>query len=393
MPLPCNPCLPTEKPLRVVAAPHPRVHGDTEEDTTQGASHHAGHRIGVSGFPTRLAPLAAIAASLFCGCRGITARNPESTMNAARTGLVYSDAYLAHDPGRSHPENPDRLRTIVRALKEAGLWERLAMVPPRPADDAAIARVHDRRHIARVREACRNAPAELDGDTAVSAGSCDAAFLAAGGVMAAADAVVEGKVRNAFCAVRPPGHHATRDRAMGFCLFNNVAVAARHIQDRHGLRRILIVDWDAHHGNGTQDAFYGDPDVLYFSTHQFPCYPGSGSAGETGEGAGKGFTINVPMRAGSGDGEYLRAFREVLVPAADRFKPEFVLISAGFDAHEGDPITNLGVTTGGFAELTRIVKGIAEKHCGGRLVSVLEGGYDRGKLGDSVATHVGELLK
>jgi acetoin utilization deacetylase AcuC-like enzyme len=211
--------------------------------------------------------------------------------------------------------------------------------------------------------------------------------------MAAVDAVMDGKVRNVFCAVRPPGHHATRDRAMGFCLFNNVAVAARYVQERHGLRRVLIVDWDAHHGNGTQEAFYGDNEVLYFSTHQFPCYPGSGSAGETGEGAGKGFTVNVPMQAGSGDAEYLRAFREVLVPEADKFRPEFVILSAGFDAHEGDPITDLGVTTTGFAQLTDIVKGIAEKHCGGRLVSVLEGGYDLKNLGDSVVAHVKELMR
>ena len=314
-------------------------------------------------------------------------------MSTGQTGLVYSDIYLTHDPGPQNPESPERLRAIVRALEGARLREKLIQIAPAPAEVKWVAHVHDRTHIERVREACERAPADLDGDTAVSKDSFAVALLAAGGVLKAVDAVVAGQVHNAFCAVRPPGHHATRSRAMGFCLFNNVAIAARYIQDRHRLERVLIVDWDAHHGNGTQDLFYDDPSVLYFSTHQFPCYPGSGAASERGEGAGMGFTINVPMSPGSGDTEYLMAFKEILLPAAEKFKPDFVLISAGFDAHGGDPLTNLEVSTEGFERLTEMVKGIAERHCGGRLVSVLEGGYDLGNLGDSAVAHVREMMQ
>jgi acetoin utilization deacetylase AcuC-like enzyme len=314
-------------------------------------------------------------------------------MSTKHTGLVYSDVYLQHDPGPQNPESPERLRAIIRALEGARLREKLIQIAPAPAEVKWIARIHDRTYIERVREACERAPADLDGDTAVSKDSFAVALLAAGGLLKAVDAVVAGKVRNAFCAVRPPGHHATRNRAMGFCLFNNVAIAAQYIRDRHHLSRVLIVDWDAHHGNGTQEAFYNDPNVLYFSTHQFPCYPGSGTASERGEGAGLGFTVNVPMRPGSGDAEYLGAFREILLPAAEKFKPDFVLISAGFDAHEGDPLTNLNVTAAGFRRMTEMVKGIAERHCGGRMVSVLEGGYHLEYLGESVVAHVREMMQ
>ncbi len=314
-------------------------------------------------------------------------------MSKGQTGLVYSDVYLTHVPGPAHPESPERLKAIVRALDESRLREKLIPIEPFPAELNWVARVHDRDLIERIREACEIAPTAIDGDTGVSRESYEAALLAAGGVLKAVDAVVGGQVRNAFCAVRPPGHHATRNRAMGFCLFNNVAIAAKYIRDRHHLSRVLIVDWDAHHGNGTQEAFYSDPDVLYFSTHQFPCYPGSGAASERGEGAGLGSTVNVPMRPGSGDAEYLKAFREILLPAAEKFKPDFVLISAGFDARRGDPITNLDVTTEGFRRMTEMVKGIAEKHSGGRLVSVLEGGYNLENLGESVVAHVRELMK
>jgi acetoin utilization deacetylase AcuC-like enzyme len=314
-------------------------------------------------------------------------------MSKGQTGFVYGDRYLSHDPGPEHPERPERLTAIIKALDESLLRKKLIAIEPAPAEMKWIERVHDKAHVNRVREACESAPISLDGDTTISRESFEAACLAAGGVLQAVDAVIEGKARNAFCAVRPPGHHATRDRAMGFCLFNNVAVAARYIRDGHQLSRVLIIDWDAHHGNGTQDAFYDDPNVFYFSTHQSPCYPGSGATSERGEGAGIGFTANVPMAPGSGDAEYLKAFEEILLPAADRFKPDFVLISAGFDAHEGDPITNLNVTTEGFGRMTGMVKGIAEKHCDGRLVSVLEGGYGLKNLGDSVVAHVKELMK
>lgn len=309
-------------------------------------------------------------------------------MSSHKTAFIYSDTYLEHDQGPGHPERPERLSVIVAALKSDGLLKKLLRPDPSPAELKWLASIHDGDYIERVRQACERAPINLGPDTAVSRGSFDAAVLAAGGVMVAVDAVMEGKVRNAFCAIRPPGHHATRDGAMGFCIFNNVAIAARYIQGKYGLKRVLIVDWDAHHGNGTQDAFYEDQTVLYFSIHQYPYYPGSGAAGERGKGNGEGFTINVPLKAGSGDTECVAAFRETLLPAAEEFKPDFVLISAGFDTHEDDPLTDLSVTEAGFVRMTEIVKGIAESYCDGRLVSVLEGGYGLQAVGGCVAGHV-----
>ncbi|MCX6357476.1 MAG: histone deacetylase, partial [Candidatus Aureabacteria bacterium] len=219
-------------------------------------------------------------------------------MTEATTALVCSDAYLRHDPGPNAEEVPGRITAIVNAIKGAGIQNALLHLTPTPASIEAVLRVHDRSHVGAVREACARAPAKLDRDTYVSKDSYEVALLAAGGVLNAAEAVMRGEAHNAFCVVRPPGHHATPTRAMGFCLFNNVAIAARHLQQAHGIARVLIVDWDAHHGNGTQEVFYDDPGVLYFSTHQFPCYPGTGGADERGTGAGIGFTINVPMPAG-----------------------------------------------------------------------------------------------
>ena len=214
-----------------------------------------------------------------------------------------------------------------------------------------------------------------------------------GAVTQAVDRIIDDTLDAAFCAVRPPGHHALADRAMGFCLFNNVAIGARYAQQRHALSRILIVDWDVHHGNGTQAIFYDDPSVLYFSTHQYPFYPGTGARAETGRGAGAGFTINVPLPAGAGDAELIRAFQEELLPRALTFKPQLILISAGFDAHRDDPLAGLAVTEAGYAELTRIVRGIAEACCRGRIVSVLEGGYNLLALGRSVEAHLRTLLE
>lgn len=232
----------------------------------------------------------------------------------------------------------------------------------------------------------------LDPDTWVSPRSYEVARLAVGGVLAAVDAVMEGRAHNAFAAVRPPGHHALPERAMGFCLFHNVAIGARYAQGRYGLRRALIIDWDVRHGNGTQEIFYEDPEVLYFSTHQYPHYPGTGAAGETGEGRGIGTTLNVPLQAGSGDPEILKAFREKLLPAAKGFRPDFIFISAGFDAHREDPLGGLAVSTGGFSRLTELVRGIAEEECGGRLVSALEGAYTLSSLSASVAAHLLALM-
>lgn len=310
----------------------------------------------------------------------------------AHTGLVYHPDFLLHDTGPDHPERPDRLLAIMAGLKRSGLLKSLFRIEPYPAANRWITKVHTPVYLEQLEKASQQAPRKLDPDTRVSSASYRVAKLAAGGVLAAVDAVIAGKISNAFAAVRPPGHHALPNRAMGFCLLNNVAIAARYIQEKYGLKRILIVDWDVHHGNGTQEVFYDDPSVLYFSTHQFPYYPGTGSAQERGEGAGLGTTINVPLYSGSGDAEILKAFEEKLIPAADAFRPNFVLISSGFDAHEHDPLASLQVTTQGYGELTRIVKKIAERHAKGRLVSVLEGGYDLEALAQVTEFHLRVLM-
>ena len=307
------------------------------------------------------------------------------------TGIVYSDVYLEHETG-GHPESPRRLTAIMDGLETRGILDDLVRVDPVPARTEEIELVHSPSYVKWVEEMVNRGETVLDfGDTVVSEGSYQAALLAAGGVLAAVDAVMEGKVGSCFCAVRPPGHHALYDRAMGFCLFNNVAIGARYTQKKYGFARVLIVDWDVHHGNGTQDTFYGDPSVFYFSTHQFPHYPGSGSAGETGEGAGEGSTLNVPLTSGPGDEEYLRVFNEKLIPAMESFQPEFVFISAGFDGHRRDPLSGMNLTGEGFGRLTSVVNGIAEKYAAGRLVSVLEGGYDLDGLAASVVAHLESL--
>ena len=309
------------------------------------------------------------------------------------TGLVYDKLYLEHDTGRGFPESPKRLLAITRRLAESGLTARLSAIKRTVDASRWIETIHDPAYVARVKKSCEQAVPFIDTrDAPVSPKSHAAAVAAVEGVLSAVDAVVAGKVRNAFCAIRPPGHHALRAKAMGFCLFNNVAIAARYIQQKHKLARVLIVDWDVHHGNGTQDAFYDDPTVLYFSIHQYPFYPGTGASVEKGEGKGLGFTVNAPVPAGSGDAAFLKAFREKLRPAADRFKPHFVLISAGFDAHEDDPLGGCRVTAKGFGQLTAIVKAIADAHCKGRLVSMLEGGYSMTGLADSVEAHVRVLM-
>jgi len=309
-----------------------------------------------------------------------------------RVGFFFHPSFLAHDTGAGHPERPQRLEAICDHLRRTGTWERLTHREPSPASRETLALVHPERYISLIERACAQGPTALDPDTVASPGSWDAALRAAGAVTEAIDAVMEGSLERAFCAVRPPGHHALADRAMGFCLFNNVAIGARHAK-RKGLARVLIVDWDVHHGNGTQAIFEDDPAVLYFSTHQYPFYPGTGARREAGRGAGAGFTLNVPLPDGAGDAELIRAFEEVLAPKAAEFAPHLVLISAGFDAHRDDPLAQLEVTEAGYATLTRIVRGIAEGSAQGRIVSVLEGGYDLRALGASVEAHLSALME
>jgi len=313
---------------------------------------------------------------------------------APMTGLVTSDAYAAHLTGAGHPESPDRVRAIVTRLRNTGLLNRTAPITPRPATEAELLRCHSADYLRIVREDVAEGLHKLStGDTPLSEQSLETARLAAGGVLAAVDAVMEGRVTNAAAIVRPPGHHATPTKGMGFCLFNNVACAARHAQAVHRIKRVLIADWDVHHGNGTQDIFYSDGSVLFFDTHQSPLYPGTGSRDETGAGPGAGLIMNRPFAAGAGRAEIVGAFQNELVTAADAFRPEIVLVSAGFDSRIGDPLGGFRLTDNDFAELTGIVMGIAAKHCGGRLVSTLEGGYALDGLASAVAAHVQALCK
>jgi acetoin utilization deacetylase AcuC-like enzyme/formylglycine-generating enzyme required for sulfatase activity len=322
-----------------------------------------------------------------------TATNRDPPTNTPKTGFLYDDIYLEHKTTQGHLEKPERLVAIVERLKATGLYSELLRLSARPAALEWIMAVHSPDYIERVKRVCHDGVRYLDSmDTPVSPKSYEAALAAAGGVLGAVDAVMDKKIRNAFCAVRPPGHHALNDAAMGFCIFNNVAIAARYVQSKHNLSKVLIVDWDVHHGNGTQAAFYDDPTVLYFSVHQYPFYPGTGSEAEKGSGKGLNYTINVPLPAGSGDSDYLRVFEERLKPAALTFSPDFVLISAGFDAHEDDLLGGMKVTTQGFAELTKVVTEIAQKCCDGRLVSVLEGGYHLEGLAASVEAHIRVLM-
>lgn len=293
-----------------------------------------------------------------------------------------------------HPERPERLRSIVAKLKREGLWEQLLLVSSGPEPTEWIEEVHAGEYVRRVERACREGWPYIDvGDSAICGESYAVAREAVAVTLGACDTIMAGEAANGFCALRPPGHHAERDRSMGFCLFNNVAVASRYLQKRHGLRRILILDWDVHHGNGTQHSFERDDTVYYCSLHQDPdtLYPGTGRASERGVGAGEGYTLNLPMRPGAGDDECLELFNERFLPAGRAFGPDFVLISAGFDGHRDDPLALLNLSEKAYNVMTRELKALAGQCCQGRLLSVLEGGYDLTALGRCVANHMKEL--
>jgi len=312
-------------------------------------------------------------------------------VGASQTGLLFDDVYLRHLAGVDHPERPERLTAIREGLEQAGLMKTMIRITPRRVTDAELLLVHTRSYLDLVRRELSNlaGPKDLStGDTVISPGSLEAAQFATGGVLTAVDAVMRKKVKNAFCAVRPPGHHATPSRGMGFCIYNHVAIAARYAQKTYGVKRVLIVDWDYHHGNGTQDVFYEDESVMVFDTHHYGAYPGTGSADETGAGKARGTKFNVPMPVGSGDAQFLEAFKTRLVPEARRFKPDLILISAGFDGMRNDVLGQFDITPEGFAAMTRVVVDLANELCQGRIVSVLEGGYRLDGLAESVVAHV-----
>ena len=305
------------------------------------------------------------------------------------TALIADPLFRDHLAGRQHPERPERFDAVLNGLSRAGLLDRMLLLEARTATGDELLLCHTAEYLKTVRRDVESGRRYLStGDTDITPNSWDVATRAVGGVLNAVDAVLSGSARNAFCAVRPPGHHASAARGMGFCLFNNAAIAARYAQRNRGVGRVLIVDWDVHHGNGTQDIFYRDASVFYFSSHQWPLYPGTGRADETGDGPGEGATMNFPFPAGAGRREILGAVENHLLPAAARFQPDLVLISAGFDSRVDDPLGRFTLTDIDFADLTRAVMGIA----GGRVVSVLEGGYNLAGLASAAAAHVAALL-
>jgi len=301
------------------------------------------------------------------------------------TGFVFHEDYLRHDTG-AHPERAERLIHTMRKMEERGITEQMKRILPVRASRGEIEYVHAPSYVQQVEAICKRGGGMLDLDTPLCSDTCDTALLAAGGVLKAVDAVMgaSDNLKHVFALIRPPGHHATSMRGMGFCIYNNVAIAAEYLKRRYGLKRILIVDWDVHHGNGTQDVFFADPSVLYFSTHQYPHYPGTGWLDEVGRGEGRGFTVNVPLPIGTDDAGYLYAFNAILVPIALEFSPEFVLVSAGFDAHAADPLASMNVTSSGFGVFTDLVLEIARKKSQSRVVMALEGGYNLDALAESI---------
>jgi len=312
-----------------------------------------------------------------------------------KTAFVHHPIYQKHDTGPGHPEMPRRYEVVMEAMRgDGGLWKSLTEITPDKASKGVVQAAHTPQHFKRVENAFADGLDRLDADTIISMASFDASLFAAGGACSAVDAVMEGEAKNAFVAVRPPGHHATAENAMGFCLFNNVAVAARHAQNRYKeIDRVAIIDWDVHHGNGTQGIFYDDPSVYLFSMHQYPWYPGTGSRGETGHGRGLGLTMNIPVKANTPAAEQARMFEGAIEDMSRKFAPDLIMISAGFDAHLSDPLGQLRLEDKHFVSLTRTLKQWADDACGGRIVSCLEGGYNLNTLGETVKQHVAELSR
>ena len=309
------------------------------------------------------------------------------------TAIVHHPVFEKHDTGANHPETAERYRVAIEALRgDHDLWARVVEIEADEARRSDIQACHTPQHFKHVEEAVREGRGYLDADTMISGASFEAAMRGAGAACRAIDAIMEGTAQNAFLPVRPPGHHATPDRAMGFCLFNNVGVAARYAQKTFKeIERVAILDWDVHHGNGTQGIFYDDPSVFYFSMHQYPWYPGTGSRAETGQGRGRGYTLNVPLRAMTPTADQRRAFESAIEEMASVFTPDLVIISAGFDAHNSDPLGQLLLSDEDFVQMTRVVKDWANEACGGRVVSCMEGGYNLDTLGETIRRHVREL--
>lgn len=308
-------------------------------------------------------------------------------------GHVFDPRYLTHRPGALHPERPERLRAIEARIAETHLAEKLKAIPARPATKEEIGLVHERSYIELVQRTADEAGVYLDGDTFAGPETYEAALFAAGGLLEAVDRVMDGDCDKAFAMVRPPGHHAESSHAMGFCVFNNVGVAAEYLVRRYGRKRVAVMDFDVHHGNATQHMFYGRPDVFYLSTHRYPFYPGTGSAAERGTGAGAGYTVNVPMAAGAGDAEYEKVFDEIIVPALQEYRPEILLVSAGFDAHQLDPLGGMKVTDRGFRAMAEKLTRVADDFSQGKAVYVLEGGYDLKGLAGGVEQVLKVLLE
>jgi len=308
-----------------------------------------------------------------------------------RVGIVRDAVYLSHRTGSFHPECPERLEVLYSMLDGAGMGKIHVPLETRKAERDEITLVHSDRHFGHVAATAGVPQSYLDADTQTSEQSFDAALCAAGAVLRGVDLLMAGECSPIFALVRPPGHHAEHDRAMGFCLFNNIAIGARYAIEKHDLKRIVVVDWDLHHGNGTQHAFYDDNRVLYFSTHQYPYYPGTGDLSETGQGSGTGYTVNVPLPVGMGDRDFYRVFREVLEPIVNAYRPELVLVSAGFDTYFNDPLGGMAVTPEGFASLAGAVQAMAQRHADGRLLLALEGGYHLEGLRQSVKAVIEQL--